>query len=84
LNDDRATLGSWPIREMYGAGPGSQIYQVSGDASTGAALSSLSLVIKTFAVEGEGFNVATADASAWDYWKREWLAYQAPWLEALD
>ena len=41
-------------------------------------------MIKTFTLEGEGFNVASADASAWDYWKREWLAYQAPWLQALD
>ena len=37
LNDDHATLASWRIREMYGAGPGSRIYQVIGEASTGAA-----------------------------------------------
>jgi len=43
-----------------------------------------SLVIKTFTLEGKSFNVASADASAWDYWKREWLSYQAPWLQALD
>ena len=84
LNDGHATLASWRIREMYGAGPGSRIYQVSGEASTGAAPTSWSFVIKTFAAEGEGLNVASVDASAWDYWKREWLAYQAPWLQALD
>jgi hypothetical protein len=83
LNDAHATLASWHTREMYGAGPGSRIYQVIGEASAGAALTSWSFVIKTFAVEGAGFN-ASADTSAWDYWKREWLAYQAPWLQALD
>jgi hypothetical protein len=33
--------------------------------------------------EGEGWQEGSTDSTAWDFWKREWLVYQAPWIQGL-
>jgi len=40
-------------------------------------------VIKVFTTEHFDFQSVSDEPSAWDYWKREWLAYQAPWFDEL-
>jgi hypothetical protein len=70
-------IGSWRSRQLAGAGLGSMVYRVSGEVQVDTTSESWSLVIKTFAqTEGD----TSADPSAWNYWKREWMAYQASWL----
>ena len=41
------------------------------------------LILKMFNHEGEGWQESSTEPMAWDYWKREWLVYQAPWIQDL-
>ena len=67
----------WHSRELAGAGLGSQVYRVSGEAQVDTTSQPWSMVIKIFAqTDGD----TSADPPAWNYWKREWMAYQAAWL----
>jgi hypothetical protein len=40
-------------------------------------------ILKMFDHEGEGWQEGSTDPTAWDFWKREWLVYQAPWIQGL-
>jgi hypothetical protein len=55
-----------------------------GEAHVHGTLVPWSLVVKIFDLVGEGLKAASADPATWDYWKREWLAYQAPWLQEMQ
>jgi len=70
-------ITSWHSRQLAGAGLGSKVCRVFGEVQVDTSLESWSLVIKTF-VHTEGDTSAVP--SAWNYWKREWMAYQAAWL----
>ena len=70
-------ITSWHSRELAGAGLGSQVYRASGEAEVDTTSEPWSMVIKIFAqTDGD----TSADPPAWNYWKREWMAYQAAWL----
>lgn len=83
LGDEHADMCSSEVEELYGFGPGSHICRVSGTAKSLGHESAWSFVLKGLAPGGVGVAAASADVTAWDYWKREWLAYQAPWLRDL-
>jgi hypothetical protein len=40
-------------------------------------------ILKMFNHEGEGWQEGSTDPMAWNFWKREWLVYQAPWIREL-
>ncbi len=85
LEDDRAEvlrLRHEPI--FIGAGTGTHLFRATGSATTGAGQSTdWSLVIKVFTTEHLDFETLSDDPSAWNYWKREWEAYQTPWFTEL-
>ena len=83
LRREDAEVISSAVHELHSGGPGTTVYRLSGMAQAGARAAPWSLVLKTFTYERAGIKAAAADPIAWDYWKREWLAYQAPWLQNL-
>ena len=84
LQDRQAQLVSWREEPMGGGGSGSELYTVSGEAtSSGSTVLPWKLILKMFNHEGEGWQETSTDPMAWDYWKREWLVYQAPWIHDL-
>ena len=83
VNDDNAEIASWKWREMHGLGAGAHVYRIWGEASVGRRTLPWSAVIKLFRLGSEGLQAASAAPNSWDYWKREWHAYQAPWLTEL-
>ena len=68
---------------MGGGGSGSELYTVSGEATSRGTVLPWKLILKMFNHEGEGWQETSTDPMAWDYWKREWLVYQAPWIHDL-
>lgn len=84
LQDDRAELTSWHVRELYGFGHGAQTFHVFGTADARNTSTPWSFVVKSFSPGGDDLRAASTETSAWDFWKREWLAYQAPWLRRLQ
>ena len=80
LGDDHADLASCQFSELYGGSSG-QTFKVKGTAHVRTTLTPWSLVVKRF----ESSNCwSDAEPTAWDYWKREWLAHQAPWMQKLE
>lgn len=86
LDEDRTEVIERQQEPIFiGVGTGTQLYRVSGSARVGErAPRAWSLVMKVFTTEHFDFQSVSEDPSAWDYWKREWLAYQAPWFAELS
>ena len=83
LQDRQAQLVSWREEPMGGGGSGSELYSVSGEATSSGTVLPWKLILKMFNHEGEGWQETSTDPMAWDFWKREWLVYQAPWIRDL-
>ena len=83
LQDRQAQLVSWREEPMGGGASGSELYTVSGEATSRGTVRPWKLILKMFNHEGEGWQESSTDPMAWDYWKREWLVYQAPWIHDL-
>ena len=83
LHHDAAEVATWQCHELHSGGAGSRIFRVKGEANAGGARLPWSLVVKILDLKGEGLKAAGAEPDAWNYWKREWLVYQAPWLHQL-
>ena len=83
LQDRQARLVSWRAEAMGGGASGSELYTVSGEAISGGSVVPWMFIIKMFNHEGEGWQESSTDPDAWDFWKREWLVYQAPWIRSL-
>ena len=83
LHDDTVAIADWQVQELHSGGSGSRIFRVTGEAHARGAPAPWSLILKFFDLQREGFQAASDDIDAWDYWKREWLVYQAPWLHDL-
>ena len=84
VGDGNADIVSWHVQPMHGMGAGAQVYRVSGEIrGRGGGSAGWTCVVKVFSLAGEGLQGAHTDPASWDYWKREWLAYQTPWLHQL-
>ena len=83
VNDDRAEIASWKSLALNGLGAAAQVYRLWGAASVSGGTVPWSAVLKLFTLGSEGLQAASASPSSWDYWKREWHVYQAPWLADL-
>src|SRR5215217_3594153 len=83
LQDRQAQLVSWREEPMGGGGSGSELYTVSGEATSRGTVRPWKFILKMFNHEGEGWQESSTDPMAWDYWKREWLVYQAPCIDDL-
>ena len=83
LQDRQARLVSWREEAMGGGGSGSELYTVSGEAASGGSVVPWKFILKMFNHEGEGWQEGSTDPMAWNFWKREWLVYQAPWIREL-
>jgi hypothetical protein len=83
LQDSQARLVSWREAAMGGGGSGSELYTVSGEAASGGSVVPWKFILKMFNHEGEGWQEGSTDPMAWNFWKREWLVYQAPWIREL-
>ena len=69
-------------RSRGGGGSGSELYTISGEATSSGMLP-WKFILKMFNHEGEGWQEGSTDPMAWDFWKREWLVYWAPWIQGL-
>lgn len=83
LQDRQARLISWREELMGGGGSGSELYTVSGEAASGGSVVPWTFIVKMFNHEGEGWQETSTNPGEWDFWKREWLVYQAPWIHTL-
>jgi hypothetical protein len=83
LQDRQAQLVSWREEPMGGGASGSELYTVSGEATSNGTVLPWKFILKMFNHEGEGWQESSTDPMAWDFWKREWLVYQAPWIRDL-
>ncbi len=83
LQDGAAEINSWSDDDAGGGASGSQLFRISGDALVGATRVPWRFMLKVFNHEGQGWQESSTDPRAWDYWKREWLAYQDPLLREM-
>lgn len=76
---DGSEAVDWQIQALHGGGEAlSRLYRVVGRARDGAATLSWSLVLKVMRASPE-----REDPQHWNYWKREFLAYQSGLLDHL-
>jgi Phosphotransferase enzyme family len=64
-------------------GAGTHLYRISSGGATERDAGRWSYVLKIFDLPGDGYMDANDDQDAWNYWRREWLVYQAPWFRGL-
>ncbi len=83
LHDNTVEIADWQVQQLHSGGSGSRIFRVTGEAHARGTQVPWSLILKIFDLRREGFQAASEVIDAWDYWKREWLVYQAPWLRDL-
>ena len=83
VNDDHAEIASWRSRALNGLGAAAQVYRLWGAASVRSGTVPWSAVLKLFTLGSEGLQAASSSPSSWDFWKREWHVYRAPWLAEL-
>ena len=83
LRNGAAEIASWSEEEAGGGASGSQLFLIRGEARAGGALVPWRFVLKVLNHQGEGWQESSTDPRAWDYWKREWLAYQDPLLQQM-
>ena len=83
LRDGAAEITSWSAEDGGGGASGSQLFAIRGEARAGGALVPWRFVLKVLNHQGEGWQESSTDPRAWDYWKREWLAYQDPLLQQM-
>ena len=83
LRNGAAEIASWSEEEAGGGASGSQLFRIRGEARAGGALVPWRFVLKVLNHQGEGWQESSTDPRAWDYWKREWLAYQDPLLQQM-
>jgi hypothetical protein len=68
---------------LTGAGAGTRIYRVTGTARDHRGPIDWSLVVKFLSLDVYDYQIVSTDQHAWNYWKREWHAYRAPWQQQL-
>lgn len=83
LHDQSANPISWSVQPMAAGASTSGIYRVAGQARSGGATVPWKFVLKMINHAGQGWQEGSTDPTAWNYWKREWLVYRAPWIHDL-
>ena len=67
LQDRRARLVSWREEPMGGGGSGSELYSISGEATSSGTVLPWKFILKMFNHEGEGWQEGSTDSTAWDF-----------------
>jgi Phosphotransferase enzyme family len=85
LDSDRVEILSRHSQVIFvGIGAGTRLYRVAGTAADGGRRPvEWSMVVKVLTLDQLSFQSISTDQSSWDYWKREWHAYQSAWLQQL-
>lgn len=85
LDSDRAEIISWGSEQILrGVGTGTRLYRTSGTAARGnAGPIGWSMIVKFFTFDIAVFETLSESEQDWNYWKREWLAYQSSWQQNL-
>lgn len=83
LRDRRAQLLTWCLEPMDPGASTSELYMLTGTARSRGVVMPWRFVVKIFNRDGQGWQQSSTDPSAWNYWKREWLVYQARWVHQL-
>ena len=79
LDSETVEVVNWELEQLRGGvGAGTAVYRFSGHGRDQGQTVPWSLILKALHPEG-----GSADASAWDYFKREADAYQSGWLDDL-
>jgi hypothetical protein len=79
LGSKTVEVVDWELEQLHGGiAAGTAVYRFSGQGRDQGQLIPWSLILKILWPEG-----GSADASAWDYFKREADAYQSGWLDDL-
>ncbi len=79
LNSETVEVVNWDYEQLHaGVGAGTAVYRFSGEGRDQEHTISWSLILKVLQPES-----GSADASAWNYYKREVEAYQSGWLDDL-
>ena len=66
-----------------GAGAGTRIYRLTGTARDGRGPLDWGFIVKFLSLDTHDYQSLSTDQHAWNYWKREWCAYRAPWQQQL-
>lgn len=79
LGSETVEVVEWVREQLHGGiAAGTAVYRFSGQGRDRGQMMPWSLILKTLRPEG-----GSADATAWDYFKREADAYQSGWLDDL-
>jgi hypothetical protein len=79
LGSETVEVVNWEFEQLHGGiAAGTAVYRFSGQGRDQHQTIPWSLILKILRSEG-----GSADASAWDYFKREADAYQSGWFDAL-
>jgi len=79
LNSDSVEVIDWHCEQLHGgAGAGNAVYRFAGQGRDQGQGVPWSLILKTLQPQVPG-----DDPSAWNYYKREAVAYQSGWLDDL-
>jgi hypothetical protein len=79
LNRPTVEVIDWDYEQLHaGVGAGTVVYRFSGEGRDQYQTTPWSLILKVLQPEG-----GSADASAWDYYRREADAYQSGWFDDL-
>jgi hypothetical protein len=79
LGSESVEVVNWKFEQLHGGiGTGTAVYRFSGQGRDQGQTMPWSLILKILRPEG-----GSADACAWNYYKREADAYQSGWLDDL-
>ncbi|MFL6044288.1 MAG: aminoglycoside phosphotransferase family protein [Propionibacteriaceae bacterium] len=84
LHSENAEIISRHTEEIFiGVGAGTRLYRVTGTITGRRRPVHWTIIIKVLTLDQLSFQSISTDQSSWDYWKREWHAYQSPWQQQL-
>lgn len=85
VGSDRAEIVNWRGEQIFaGLGTGTRLYRVTGTAAVGSpGPVPWRMIVKFFTFDVASYESLSQQPTDWNYWKREWSAYQSPWQQDL-